>query len=186
MTTSDADSHSGSAHHADAATFSASATKSDIYSTALDAAEALFSDTNFWPSNLANAASLMWYAFEALEMKVNWAGFYICSPDEPKSKLLLGPFMGKVACQSIVIGSGVCGTAAATRETQVVPDVEKYPGHIACDGETKSEVVVPLVDREGGVHGVLDVDCLVLDGFTEDDVKFLEKMAALIITFCKF
>ncbi|KAK9321118.1 GAF domain-like protein, partial [Lipomyces orientalis] len=127
----------------------------------------------------------MWYAFEALDMRVNWAGFYVVEPRRRRRQqqparmddagtigeisnktMALGPFMGKVACQTIEFGRGVCGTAAATGTTVVVADVDKFPGHIACDGATKSEVVVPILDDAGGVvRGVLDVDCLVMDGF---------------------
>lgn len=82
---------------------------------------------------------------------MNWAGFYISDPKTSDERLLLGPFMGKVACQVIQVGKGVCGTAAATNETQLVRDVELFPGHIACDGETKSEIVVPILNSQGQV-----------------------------------
>ncbi|KAK9380741.1 GAF domain-like protein [Kockiozyma suomiensis] len=179
-------------HHADATTFSKTITKSELYETALVSASSLFDSQTFWPSNLANAASLCWYAFEALEMRVNWSGFYVSSsclktkPDGNEEMLLLGPFMGRVACQTIKIGRGVCGTAASTKITQVVPNVLEFPGHIACDGDTMSEVVVPLVDSEGVVRGVLDIDCLIVNGFDEVDVEFLEKLAKLVTDACEW
>ena len=100
-------------------------------------------------SNTANAASLIWHALHALPSpsnKVNWAGFYVADSSTP-NQLILGPFQGKVACQTIAFGRGVCGAAAQSKETQLVPDVEEFPGHIACDGDSKSEIVVPIVQR---------------------------------------
>ena len=80
---------------------------------------------------------------------MNWAGFYVSDPAAPK-QLILGPFQGKVACQTIAFGNGVCGAAALSQETQLVPDVEKFPGHIACDGDSRSEIVVPII-KDGKV-----------------------------------
>lgn len=101
-------------------------------------------------SNLSNAASLLWHAYHSLpspSRAVNWAGFYFVDPSSP-SQLILGPFQGQVACQTIAFGKGVCGRAAQTGITQLVEDVEKFPGHIACDGASKSEIVVPIL--QGG------------------------------------
>ncbi|KAK9241151.1 GAF domain-like protein [Lipomyces kononenkoae] len=185
-------------HHADAVTFATTVDKSEIYETAMASAVALFEPQRFWVTNLANAASLMWYAFDALGMNVNWAGFYVVATnvgggnnrrdddDGKPAELVLGPFMGKVACQTIVFGRGVCGTAAETAKTVVVPDVDKFPGHIACDGSTKSEVVVPILDNAGTVKGVLDVDCLVMNGFDDVDVRFLEDLAGLVGRSCEW
>lgn len=92
----------------------------------------------------------------------------------------MGPFQGKVACQTIKIGKGVCGTAANGKLTQVVPNVEEFPGHIACDGETQSEIVVPIVDQDGVLRGVIDIDCLERDAFDEIDKEILEQLAKLI------
>ncbi|ANB14376.1 hypothetical protein AWJ20_1964 [Sugiyamaella lignohabitans] len=118
--------------------------------------------------------------------KVNWAGFYVVDPKD-SSQLILGPFHGQVACQIIKIGKGVCGTAASSRETQLVKDVEKFPGHIACDGDTKSEIVVPIVDKSSGkVFGVIDIDCQELEGFDEEDQKYLEILAEKLIKYCKW
>ncbi|UQC85371.1 GAF domain-containing protein [Colletotrichum lupini] len=128
-------------------------------------------------SNLANTASLLWHAYHSLPAPsnaVNWAGFYVLdpststSPSSAKRSLILGPFMGKVACQQIPFGRGVCGAAAATRQTQLVADVDAFPGHIACDGDSRSEVVVPIV-VEDKLVAIIDVDCAERDGFDEVD-----------------
>ncbi|KAI1750838.1 GAF domain-like protein [Xylaria castorea] len=132
-------------------------------------------------ANLANTASLLWHAYKSLpapSSQVNWAGFYTLDATKPQ-QLILGPFQGKVACQTIMFGRGVCGAAASTRTTQLVPDVEKFPGHIACDGDSKSEIVVPVVAGEK-VVAIIDIDCAELDGFDEVDRKFLEKLAELL------
>ncbi|OLN85925.1 Free methionine-R-sulfoxide reductase [Colletotrichum chlorophyti] len=97
--------------------------------------------------------------------------------------LILGPFQGKVACQTIPFGRGVCGVAASTRETQLVPDVDAFPGHIACDGDSKSEVVVPVVVG-GKLVAIIDVDCAEKDGFDEVDRLWLEKLATLLAKSC--
>ena len=122
-------------------------------------------------ANLANAAALL---FEALP-DINWAGFYIRRGDE----LVLGPFQGRIACVRIAWGKGVCGTAAQRGETLVVPDVNAFPGHIACDAASRSEIVVPL--RESGrVVGVLDVDAPKESRFDEEDRAGLETFARVI------
>ena len=124
-------------------------------------------------ANLANAAALLWHTLPEL----NWAGFYLREGD----KLILGPFQGKTACIVIPMGRGVCGTAAAQDATQLVPDVNAFQGHIACDSASRSEIVVPL-RKEGRVVGVLDVDSPVLDRFTEADREGLEAFAAILET----
>jgi L-methionine (R)-S-oxide reductase len=112
---------------------------------------------------------------------------------QDSSRLLLAPFCGKPACQHIQVAPrekarGVCASAFVQSKTVLVPDVEAFPGHIACDGETKSEIVVPLVIKHGGSEdvtlGVLDLDCLALDGFTEEDQVGLEKIAELLVSAC--
>lgn len=110
-------------------------------------------------------------------------GFYTLDPLSPTTRLILGPFQGKVACQTIAfapVARGVCGTAAATGETQLVPDVEAFPGHIACDGDSRSEIVVPIKAGGGRVVAIIDVDCAVVDGFDETDREWLEKLAGLL------
>ena len=122
-------------------------------------------------ANLANASALL---FEQLE-RINWAGVYLLEGD----RLVLGPFQGRVACIEIPLGRGVCGTAAADRRTVVVPDVHAFPGHIACDAASRSEIVVPLV-ADGTLLGVLDVDSPEPSRFTDDDARGLEAFAAVL------
>ena len=148
-------------------------------------AEGLFDGQRNWVCNLANAASLLWHAYKSLDgasQHVNWAGFY--TVDAAKTdQLVLGPFQGKVACQVIAVGKGVCGAAAARRETVRVADVEQFPGHIACDSESKSEIVVPVV-AGGRLVAIIDVDCAAGDGFDAVDEANLEALAALIAQSC--
>ncbi|KAJ8114586.1 hypothetical protein OPT61_g3570 [Boeremia exigua] len=137
--------------------------------------------------NLSNAASLLWHAYHSLpgpSSSVNWSGFYFTNPSNPK-QLLLGPFHGQVACQTIAFGRGVCGAAAQTKQTQLVADVEKFPGHIACDGASKSEIVVPVI-QDGKVVAIIDIDCAEENGFIEEDQKALEELAALLAESCDF
>ncbi len=122
-------------------------------------------------SNLANASALLWQGLDRL----NWAGFYLLEGQ----KLVLGPFQGKTACIEIPLGRGVCGTAAAKNETQLVPDVHAFRGHIACDSASRSEIVVPL-RKNGAVIGVLDVDSPFPDRFSEEDRVGLEAFAAIL------
>jgi L-methionine (R)-S-oxide reductase len=115
-------------------------------------------------SNLSNAASLLWHCLHALPFpsnQTNWAGFYVVDPAVP-NQLILGPFQGKVACQTIRFGRGVCGVAAKMQETQIVGDVDAFPGHIACDSESKSEIVVPVV-QDGKVIFSLSLSLSSLD-----------------------
>lgn len=156
----------------------------EMLETLLISFDALSSDTTNWVANLANLSSLIWHGYRNLGVDLNWAGFYVKNP-ETENELILGPFQGKVACQTIQFGRGVCGTAVSEAQTQVVPDVEKFPGHIACDGDTKSEIVVPLL-KDDEVIGVLDIDCLTLQGFDSVDKEYLEKVAQLVIDRCKF
>lgn len=123
-------------------------------------------------ANAANTAALLWQGLPDL----NWAGFYFLRGDE----LVLGPFQGKVACVRIKLGRGVCGTAAKRRETVVVPDVEKFPGHIACDHASRSEVVVPLV-KDGKLIGVLDLDSPNLARFDDEDARGLAAMVEIFL-----
>ncbi len=126
-------------------------------------------------ANAANAAALV---YDCLP-NINWAGFYFLRGGE----LVVGPFQGRVACVRIPLGSGVCGTAAARRATLVVPDVHAFPGHIACDAASNSEIVVPLIAGDRLV-GVLDLDSPRLDRFDESDARILESLADLIVAAC--
>ena len=122
-------------------------------------------------TNLANASALL---NEKLE-DINWVGFYTIK----NGRLVLGPFQGKVACTIIPIGKGVCGTAARTDTTQLVPDVHKFPGHIACDSASNSEIVIPM-HRSGEVFGVLDIDSPLFNRFDENDKDGLEEFARIL------
>lgn len=124
-------------------------------------------------ANSANAASLLFHSLP----DVNWVGFYFASDSE----LVLGPFQGKPACVRIAYGKGVCGSAAAQNTTLVVPDVNAFPGHIACDAASKSEIVVPLLNW-GKLIGVLDIDSASPDRFDEDDKDGIESLAAVFLS----
>jgi L-methionine (R)-S-oxide reductase len=106
-----------------------------------------------------------------------WTGFYVVDPDKP-AELVVGPYQGTLGCLRIPFGRGVCGAAAASGVTQLVPDVEAFPGHIACDSRSKSEIVVPVVDADGKIAAVLDVDSDQLDAFDADDQAGLEAICA--------
>lgn len=133
--------------------------------------ESLTKDVPHPISNLANAAALLW---EALP-DINWAGFYLLEGDI----LVLGPFQGKTACIEIPVGRGVCGTAVAQKATQLVPDVHRFPGHIACDSASNSEIVVPLMKAER-IVGVLDIDSPLRNRFSESDKLGLEMFARIL------
>ena len=122
-------------------------------------------------ANLANTAAALWQHFE----NINWAGFYLLEGD----KLILAPFQGKPACIEIPMGKGVCGTAALLDKTQVVPDVHAFPGHIACDGASNSEIVIPI-HKDGKVWGVLDMDAPVFDRFSREDQENLEEIVKIL------
>ncbi|WIV13832.1 GAF domain-containing protein [Proteiniborus sp. MB09-C3] len=117
-------------------------------------------------ANISNASALIY----AIIDRLNWAGFYFMRENE----LVLGPFQGLPACNRIKLNAGVCGTAAATRKTQVVPNVHDFPGHIACDSASNSELVVPIV-KDNTVYGVLDLDSPELERFTELEAKYFER-----------
>ena len=124
-------------------------------------------------ANLANAAALLYHTLDGL----NWAGFYLLEGDA----LVLGPFQGRPACIEIPVGRGVCGTAVAEGRTQLVPDVHQFPGHIACDSASNSELVTPI--RVGGkIVGVLDVDSPCVGRFTEEDQAGLEGFVRILET----
>lgn len=133
--------------------------------------EALISDTEWDITALANASALIW---ECLD-DINWAGFYIMRGGH----LELGPFQGRPACVRIEPGKGVCGTAVSEDRTQLVPDVHAFPGHIACDSASNSEIVVPL-RVHGEIYGVLDIDSPLKNRFTEEDRDGLEDLAGIL------
>ncbi|MCF8262176.1 MAG: GAF domain-containing protein [Melioribacteraceae bacterium] len=146
-------------------------TDEDKYSLLLTQTESLISPLEPIISSLSNFTALLKQSFQ----KVSWVGFYILKDDS----LFLGPFQGKVACTEIKIGSGVCGTSAEKKETIIVPDVDKFPGHIACDDGSRSEIVVPVLIKDK-LFGVLDLDSYTESAFDEVDKKFLEKLVAIL------
>ncbi|GAX91865.1 GAF domain-containing protein [Effusibacillus lacus] len=152
-----------------------SGTKQDFYLTLAEQLEHLLEGETDWLANLANASALLWMQLD----DINWAGFYLLKEGE----LVLGPFQGKPACVRIPVGKGVCGTAAATKATQLVRDVHQFPGHIACDAASRSEIVVPILIGNR-VVGVLDIDSPILARFDETDQAGLElftnKLKAMI------
>jgi len=147
------------------------ADKATLYKDLALALEGLVAGETDAVANMANAAALI---FETLP-EVNWAGFYRNVGDE----LVLGPFQGRPACIRIKFGEGVCGAAAATRQVQRVEDVHAFPGHIACDSASNSEIVLPLV-RDGELLGVLDIDSPSTGRFTEEDEAGLRPIAELL------
>lgn len=144
--------------------------KQEQYEALLPQIEALISGEPDLIANLANVAAALFQQFKFL-----WVGFYLVKGEE----LVLGPFQGPIACTRIRKGKGVCGTSWERAETLVVPDVEKFPGHIACSSLSRSEIVVPLLQGET-VWGVLDVDSKALDQFDAMDKVYLERITQLI------
>ncbi len=132
---------------------------------------ALTENVPYLTANLANTAAAIWQELE----NINWAGFYILEGDS----LILGPFQGKPACIEIPLGRGVCGAAAATGRTQRVEDVHQFPGHIACDSASNSEIVVPIF-KDGAVFGVLDIDSPYYARFSREDQQGLEKLVRVL------
>ncbi|KAF9482213.1 GAF domain-like protein [Pholiota conissans] len=200
--------------HADSALVPESIkTKSEFWEHVHAQIESLLDGKRHWVSNLANASSVIFNSLLAFpkffgrsdDRAVNWCGFYIHSnffpvprlvsvaKPEDSDRLLLGPFCGKPACQYIQVdpkkARGVCAGAFLQRQTLVVADVYSYPGHIACDGDTKSEIVVPLIldfKGESQVLGVLDLDCFAVNGFNDEDKAGLEKIAKLLANVCNW
>lgn len=146
-----------------------SGTKAELHSALGEQARALLEGERDPTANAANLAALIFHTLPDL----NWAGFYWLKGGE----LVLGPFQGKPACVRIPLGKGVCGSAAQARRTIVVPDVHAFPGHIACDSASRSEVVVPVIVA-GRVAGVLDLDSPVAARFDDEDARALEALIA--------
>lgn len=144
----------------------------DGYNLLAAQVQALFADERDF---IANAAQFSAFLYNQVD-DLNWAGFYLNRNEE----LVLGPFQGQVACVRIPFGKGVCGAAAATRQTQRVEDVHAFPGHIACDSASNSELVIPLV-KEGRLIGVLDLDSPKLGRFSEADQAGLERLATVFL-----
>ena len=130
----------------------------------------------YLPARLASAASLLKYAFPD---RFFWCGFYMVDPDKPE-ELVVGPYQGTLGCLRIPFGKGVCGKAAQIRETVIVEDVHAFPGHIACDSRSNSEIVVPVFGKDGNLVAVLDVDATEFSAFDERDQVGLEAICALL------
>jgi GAF domain-containing protein len=149
-----------------------STTKAGLYGELAEQAQGLLAGEQDRVANAANFAALVFHALPA----INWCGFYFFDGAE----LVVGPFQGRPACVRIALGKGVCGTAAAERKTQVVRDVDAFPGHIACDAASRSEIVVPLVVG-GQLIGVFDVDSPDLARFDDDDREGMEHLCAIFM-----
>lgn len=147
----------------------------EFYQALLEFSEGLMAGERNLIANLANIASLLYNTMA----DINWAGFYLLQ----EAELILGPFQGKPACIRIPYGKGVCGTAVSTKSTQRVTNVHEFPGHIACDGDTLSELVIPIIINEH-VVGVLDLDSPILNRFSEKAQQELEKLVERIVHHC--
>ena len=141
------------------------------YKTLLAQVQALTEGIPHVTANLANTSAAIWQAME----DINWAGFYVME----NGKLVLGPFQGKPACIEIPLGRGVCGTAAQEKRTVLVEDVHQFPGHIACDSASNSEIVVPIF-KNGEIYGVLDIDSPYFARFTAEDQRELEEIVKIL------
>ena len=148
------------------------ASKPELYESLVTQVRSLVESERDFIANAANFASLLYHSLPDL----NWAGFYLLKNKE----LVLGPFQGKPACVRLTIGKGVCGVAASQRETIIVANVHEFPGHIACDSASNSEIVVPLV-KEGRLLGVLDLDSPQFGRFDEEDAEGLNGLVAVFI-----
>lgn len=151
-----------------------SGTKKEKYELVIKQLRALLEDEPNKIANLSNTSALLNVFFD----RINWVGFYLLENNE----LVLGPFQGLPACVRIPIGKGVCGTAAKERKTIRVPDVHQFPGHIACDAASRSEIVVPLIKNDE-LLGVLDIDSPELDRFDEEDEKYLELFVQTLVQY---
>ena len=145
--------------------------REDVYNSLLPQIKALVDGESNLIANLANISSALRQAFGFF-----WVGFYLVDSDD---ELVLGPFQGDIACTRITKGKGVCGTAWSTQKTIIVPNVDEFPGHIACSSQSKSEIVVPII-KNNKVIMVLDVDSDVFDDFNETDQMYLEQLAQMI------
>lgn len=149
--------------------------ETSTYQSSLAQLAALCEDCSFVTTNCANAAALL---FDTLP-DLNWAGFYLMA----NGALQLGPFCGKPACLRIPLGKGVCGAAAMQRKTLVVPDVHQFPGHIACDCASNSEIVVPIVKNDV-LYGVLDIDSPIKNRFDDADAEYLQRFVDILLAAC--
>lgn len=149
-----------------------SGTRADQYTMLGKQLDALLEGETNAIANLSNASALLNQFLE----RINWVGFYLMEEGE----LVLGPFQGLPACVRIKVGKGVCGTAVSEKKTMLIEDVHAFPGHIACDAASRSEIVIPLI-KDGTVIGVLDIDSPELSRFTEEDQAGLEQFAGILL-----
>lgn len=147
-------------------------TKTELYKSLLDQVQALIGDESDAVANMANCAALLFHSLP----EVNWVGFYLLK----EAQLVLGPFQGRPACIRIPLGRGVCGTAAEQQKTLRIANVDEFPGHIACDAASKSELVLPLKRASGELIGVLDLDSPIRDRFDEEDERGLQAIAQIV------
>jgi len=148
-------------------------TREENYELVIKQLQALLHDEKNQIANLSNASALLNQFLD----RINWVGFYLM---DPNGELVLGPFQGLPACVRIPLGKGVCGTSALKKETIRVEDVHQFPGHIACDAASRSEIVIPLL-KDGELFGVLDIDSPEVNRFDELDQQKLEKLAAVVV-----
>jgi len=146
--------------------------RASLFNALLPQLEALVAEEQDMIANMANVAAVLYSAFAW-----HWVGFYRVDGDT----LVLGPFQGPVACTRIPYGKGVCGTAWSSDRTMVVPDVDQFPGHIACSPHSRSEVVIPIRDQQAKVVAVLDIDSSELEDFSDIDVRWLERVCQLLV-----
>ncbi|MHB2156525.1 GAF domain-containing protein [Calditrichota bacterium GD2] len=156
----------------------ANLSKEVFYELLYRQARAMVEDERDAIANMANLSALLFYSME----NINWAGFYLLKRED---ELVLGPFQGKPACVRIKVGSGVCGAAVKKEKTLIVDDVHQFPGHIACDSASNSEIVVPMI-KNGKMLGVLDIDSPMLKRFSEADRIGLERIVKVLIEYTDF
>ena len=150
-----------------------SADKADRYTELAAEIAAVLEGEGNLTARMATVSAMLAQSFE----RFLWTGFYVVDPTNPR-ELVVGPYQGTLGCLRIPLGKGVFGVAAAERRTQLVPDVDAFPGHIACDSRSRSEIVVPVTDPTGQLLGVLDIDSAELAGFDETDARWLERIIA--------
>ena len=146
--------------------------KQQQYETMIAQIKALMEGEHDMIANMANLSAILYHSLP----DINWAGFYLYKKDE----LILGPFQGKVACMHIPLGKGVCGTCAKTLTLQLIDDVHSFPGHIACDAASRSEIVLPII-KENTLLGVLDIDAPMLKRFDTTDAHYLSNVVELLV-----
>ncbi|MDJ0919543.1 MAG: GAF domain-containing protein [Henriciella sp.] len=153
-------------------------TKTETYAALKTEIASVISGETFLPARYASAACLLSQAFRP---RFFWTGFYIVDPLKT-DELVVGPYQGTLGCLRIPFGKGVCGTCAVQRQTVIVPDVHVFPGHIACDSRTNSEIVVPVFDAQGELAAVLDADSEMPDAFDAEDARGLEAICEILLT----